>query len=83
MPTFERSFKRLPVPGTEARSWYLGSGGKLEQRPGADGADRFEWDPDARPPTNFTGNTGSGDLWTASPSYEWTPEPGRAPRSPT
>ena len=75
VPAFERSFGRFPVGGTQAASWYLGPEGKLKAKPGKYEAEQFTWDPDARPPTNFTGNTGSGDLWTASPSYEWTQNP--------
>ncbi len=79
VPGFERSFKRFPPPKAEPKSWYLASDGKLKGRPVSDGAEQFKWDPDARPPTDFTGNTGSGDLWTASPSYEWSQNPeGRA-----
>ncbi len=72
--SFERSFKRFPAPRTEARSWYLASDGKLKGEPGKYGADQFEWDSTARPPTDFTGNTGLGPngLWTASPDYDWT-----------
>ena len=75
LPAFEASFKRFPPPGVEARSWFLGSGGSLTDRVGKPGADRFVWDPGARPPTDFGGDTGSGPggLWTASPDYEWTP----------
>ncbi len=74
LPSFEASFKRFPPPGVKARSWFLGSGGKLADRPAKSGADRFVWDPKARPPTDFSGDTGSGPggLWTASPDYEWT-----------
>ncbi len=75
VPAFERSFGRFPAGGTQAASWYLGPEGKLKAKPGKYRAEQFTWDPDARPPTNFTGNTGSGDLWTASPSYEWTQNP--------
>ena len=32
-PGFERSFSTLPVPGTTARWWYLGSGGTLNAHP--------------------------------------------------
>ncbi|KAA0272108.1 MAG: hypothetical protein EDQ89_08840 [Acidobacteria bacterium] len=74
VPGFEGWFKRFPVPGTEQRSWYLAAGGRLAAKPGG-GADRFTWDADARPPTNFTGDTGSGDLWTDHPSYDWTQNP--------
>ena len=59
---------RFPLPKTSARSWYLGRGGKLRDKAGGDGADQFTWDDEARPATDFTGNTGSGDLWTAHPT---------------
>ena len=81
IPAFEQSFKRFPIPTTEARSWYLGRGEKLADRVGRKGAERFTWDPDARPPTDFSGDTGSGagGIWTASPNYQWTQSaPGRA-----
>jgi predicted acyl esterase len=77
-PGFERSYAGLPVPGTTARSWYLGPGGTLTDAPGSTaGADAFTWDSHARPPTDFTGDTGSGagGLWTATPAYNWTQDP--------
>src|SRR4051794_10286061 len=77
-PGFERSFDSFPIPGTEGRSWYLSPGGGLaDQAPGEAAADQFTWDAHARPLTNFTGDTGSGDggLWTATPNYEWTQDP--------
>jgi predicted acyl esterase len=75
---FERAFSRFPVPGTTARSWYLGRGGTLRAgRTRPRGADAFTWDPAARPATSFTGNTGSGPggLWTATPAYDWAQQP--------
>ncbi|HEY8629919.1 MAG TPA: CocE/NonD family hydrolase C-terminal non-catalytic domain-containing protein, partial [Gaiellaceae bacterium] len=38
------------------------------------GTDAFTWDAHARPLTDFSGDTGSGSggLWTATPSYQWT-----------
>ncbi len=75
---FERSFARWPLPGTRARTWYLGAGGVLRDgRPPRARADRFTWDPTARPATDFSGNTGSGagGLWTATPPYRWQPDP--------
>jgi hypothetical protein len=74
VPGFEQSFSRFSPPGTQARSWYLRDNGALTAgRPGKAGADGFTWDPTARPPTSFTGNTssGPGGLWTASPRYSW------------
>ena len=47
------------------------------EKPTEGAKDSFRWDPGARPPTNFTGNTGSGTdgLWTATPPYDWTQNP--------
>jgi predicted acyl esterase len=73
---FETSFASWPPPGTGARSWYLGAGGTLtDAAPTATGVDDFTWNPDARPATDFTGDTGSGGLWTATPAYDWRPSP--------
>jgi hypothetical protein len=78
VPAFEQSFARFPLPGTQARSWYLGADGALtDAAPSASGADDFAADPRARPATDFRGDTGSGanGLWTATPSYAWTQNP--------
>jgi len=76
VPGFERSFDELPPAAAKPESWYLAGNGKLQGRPGGY-ADEFRWDPAARPPTDFTGDTGSGPngLWTDSPSYDWTQSP--------
>jgi hypothetical protein len=77
-PGFEQSFSSFPIPGTTARSWYLGGGGALGDGPPAtDGSDQFTWNAGARPPTDFTGDTGSGSggLWTATPNYQWSQDP--------
>jgi predicted acyl esterase len=79
---FERSFARFPLPGTQARSWYLGAGGTLSAtKPAGAGADAFTWTKAGRPPTSFGGDTaaGPGGLWTATPAYRWAQSPaGRA-----
>ncbi len=75
---FEQSFPQLPLPGTRAVSWWLGSGGTLRGAPvarAALGVDAFTWSPRARPPTTFTGNTGAGGLWGTSPHFHWTQNP--------
>jgi hypothetical protein len=37
-PGFEQSFSAFPIPGTTARTWYFGPGGRLnEQAPTAEG----------------------------------------------
>jgi len=78
VPGFERSWPSFPIPGTTARSWYLGPNGALAdgQRAQA-GADSFTWNAHAKPLTNFTGDTaaGSGGLWTATPTYNWANNP--------
>jgi predicted acyl esterase len=76
VPAFEQSFSRWPVPGTIAASWYLGNGGTLLS--GVTRipiSDTFQWNPHARPATDFSGNTGAGGLWGASPRYHWARNP--------
>jgi hypothetical protein len=78
VPAFEQSFAAFPVPGTTARSWYLGADGTLaDAPPTAAGADLFTSNKAARPATSFTGDTASapGGLWTATPLYNWQPSP--------
>jgi uncharacterized protein len=77
-PGFEKSFNEFPVPGTEAKAWYLAPGGSLISSPQAGSlADEFGWDAHALPRTDFSGDTaaGSGGLWTATPKYEWAQNP--------
>ncbi len=75
-PAFERSFSRFPIPGTQARSWYLSGTEGLGSRPPSSGAaDRFTWSTRAQPATDFTGNTGAGGLWGTTPKYHWPPNP--------
>ena len=79
-PGFERFFDRFPIPNTEARSWFFRPNGlmtsELAKKGGKGGKVRFTWDKTARPPTNFAGtDTGSGDLWTTHPGYDWRQPP--------
>jgi uncharacterized protein len=81
-PGFERSFNRLPVPGTRPRSWFFGASGSLAGKPPKKGrrggSDAFVWNAGARPPTDFAGtDTSGGDLWTTHPSYDWRQPPAR------
>jgi predicted acyl esterase len=76
VPGFERSFSRFPLPGTRAGTWWLSNPRALtEARPTSGGAGTFTWSKTARPATDFSGDTGAGDLWTASPTYNWTQHP--------
>jgi uncharacterized protein len=77
-PAFEDAFTRFPIPGTQARSWYLAAGGTLAaSAPSAAGADEFRWDPRTRPATDFTGpdDGSAGGLWRATPAYRWDQNP--------
>jgi uncharacterized protein len=77
-PAYEKSFGEFPVPGTEARPWYLSPDGALSGSPPPNsGADEFIWDADALPRTDFSGDTGAGEggLWTATPEYRWEQGP--------
>jgi uncharacterized protein len=77
-PGFEQSFPRFPIPGTRGRSWHMSPGGVLaDKAPAKAGAERFKWDAQARPLTDFTGDTAGGDggLWTATPPYNWQQSP--------
>jgi predicted acyl esterase len=71
-PGFERSFSKFPIPGTKAHTWYLGSGGTLnEQQPTGEGIDSYTSDANATPMTDFGANTGSGGLWGNASQWEW------------
>jgi predicted acyl esterase len=77
-PGFEKSFSEFPVPGTQAKAWYLSPGGSLGGSPPTGShADEFTWNAHALPRTDFSGDTaaGSGGLWTATPKYEWEESP--------
>ncbi len=79
VPGFEHSFPAFPIPGTQVRSWYFGASGSLTDAKPTETStgDHFTWNKNARPPTDFSGDTGggSGGLWTATPPYNWTQNP--------
>ena len=80
-PGFEHSFPRFPIPGTQARYWYLSPHGALAARkPSRSGHASFTWNAHARPLTDFTGDTAAGPngLWTALPPYHWLAPPPRS-----
>jgi len=71
-PTFEQSFSEFPIPGTIARSWYLGGEGALGDEPSAaEGSDSYNSDPNATPLTDYSANAGPGGLWGAASQWEW------------
>jgi predicted acyl esterase len=76
--SFERSFSRFPIPGTQARLWYLAPAGVLsETRPSSAGSDAYTWNKAARPANDFHGpdDGSSGGIWTAAPAFNWTQNP--------
>jgi uncharacterized protein len=69
---FEQSFSQFPIPGTTARSWYLGPNGTLdEQAPSTEGVDSYTSNASATPLTDFSADTGSGGLWGNASQWEW------------
>jgi predicted acyl esterase len=71
-PAFEQSFSAFPIPGTTARSWYLGPQGTLGEQPATvQGVDSYTSDASATPLTDYTTNTGSGGLWGDASQWEW------------
>ena len=77
-PGFARSFSRFPIPGTQARSWYLADAGTLSREPATAGAaDRFTGTsgPGRRPASPGDTGGGPGGLWTATPAYHWDQNP--------
>ncbi len=71
-PGFEQSFSAFPVPGTVARSWYLGPKGALTEAPATSpGADSYTSDAGATPLTDYSTSTGPGGLWGVASQWQW------------
>ena len=71
-PGFEQTFSAFPVPGTTARSWYLGTAGTLSDTPSsAKGVDTYTSDANALPLTDYSANTGTGGLWGNASQWEY------------
>jgi uncharacterized protein len=71
-PGFEQTFTELPVPGTTARTWYLGPHGTLTEQPAtAKGVDSYTSNANALPLTDYSANTGTGGLWGNASEWEW------------
>jgi len=71
-PGFEQTFSALPVPGTTARSWYLGTAGTLSDTPSSvKGVDTYTSDANALPLTDYSANTGTGGLWGNASQWEY------------
>jgi predicted acyl esterase len=71
-PGFEASFTKFPITGTKAKTWYLGPGGALAEKPPAgEGVDTYTSDANALPLTDFGPNTGPGGLWGNASQWDW------------
>jgi predicted acyl esterase len=71
-PGFEQSFSTFPLPGTNARAWYLGGAGVLgNNAPSSGGINSFSADASALPLTNHGSNTGTGGLWGNASQWQW------------
>jgi predicted acyl esterase len=71
-PGFEATFSEFPIPGTVARTWYFGPHGTLSEQPATvKGVDSYTSNANALPLTDYSGNTGSGGLWSDASKWEW------------
>jgi len=71
-PGFEQSFSDFPIPGTTAKSWYLGAGGTLNEGPSSvKGVNSYTSDAHATPLTDYGSNTGTGGLWGNASQWEY------------
>ncbi|MHB1488508.1 MAG: CocE/NonD family hydrolase [Acidimicrobiales bacterium] len=71
-PGFERYFPSYPIPGTTARTWYLGPAGTLaDQPPTSNGVNWYTSNANALPLTDYGSNTGGGGLWGNSSQWQW------------
>lgn len=71
MPRGESWYPSWPIADAHVRTWHLRTDGRLRKEPGAnhDPADEYRPDPTLRPRKNFDG----GNIWAASPTYNWAP----------
>jgi uncharacterized protein len=71
-PGFEQDFSTLPIPGTTARTWYLGPDGTLsDQAPTTGTINDYTSNADALPLIDFDGNPMSGGLWGNASQWQW------------
>jgi predicted acyl esterase len=71
-PGFEQSFAKFPIPGTQARYWYLGPKGTLNDKaPAKQGINSYTSNAKALPANDYSGNTGTGGLWANASAWQW------------
>ncbi len=64
-------FATFPIPGTQARRWYLGPKGTLTDKQSGSGIDGYTSNVKALPANDFTGGTGGGGLWGNASQWTW------------
>jgi predicted acyl esterase len=71
-PGFEQDFSTFPIPGTTARTWYVGPNGTLSDQPPTSGIiNQYTSNASALPLTDFGSNTSSGGLWGNASQWQW------------
>jgi predicted acyl esterase len=76
---FEESFAKFPIPGTTARTWYLGRGGALGIRPPVRRTvNQYTSNAHATATNDYTGNTETGGLWSNASAWQWQWQPNPA-----
>jgi uncharacterized protein len=71
-PGFATEFSTLPIPGTTARTWYLGPSGALRATPAtAAGINWYSSNAQALPLTDYGTNTSTGGLWGNASQWQW------------
>jgi predicted acyl esterase len=72
IPRAESRFASWPIPQVEPQAWYFREGGRLRRQSPRDwevGDSEYAPDQTLRPRENF----GSGNIWSANPTYQWLP----------
>src|SRR5207302_5751278 len=79
-PGFISTFSTLPVPGTQARTWYFGARGALADRRAARKAvNVYTSNPKALPLNDYADpSSESGGLWGNASQWQWTWKPNPA-----
>jgi len=71
-PGYEHSFSTLPVPGTRATSFYLGTHGRLiGSKSHKKVTNVYVANPRQRPLTDFRAGTADGGLWGNASQWKW------------
>ncbi|HEX4245943.1 MAG TPA: CocE/NonD family hydrolase [Acidimicrobiales bacterium] len=71
-PGFEQDFSAFPIPGTTARTWYMGPNGALsDQPPTNESISQYTSNAGTLPLIDFAGKVESGGLWGNASQWQW------------